>query len=128
MQIQDIVTRIPGQVERQQPIYPVDAMGKASPFHLELIQCAETFKSVLAQNFKEVGAALKIEAEEFVLEDVATKKDIDLSREWENCFIPGQRVEMSMIFFQHEREQGDSCPGCGRNPAYSLCLDVDVNW
>ena len=39
--IQAIVTQIPGQINRQQPVYMVDALGKETPFHLEFVQSAE---------------------------------------------------------------------------------------
>jgi hypothetical protein len=41
LDLQNILTRIPGQVERQQPVYLIDALGKASPFHLEFVRSAE---------------------------------------------------------------------------------------
>lgn len=51
---------------------------------------------------------------EFVIQDPALKKDIDLTQEWEVCFFPGQRVEMSMIF-RHTGAVKDTlgCPVCG---------------
>jgi hypothetical protein len=41
LNLQNIVTRIPGQVERQQPVYLIDAVGRHQPFHLEFIMSAE---------------------------------------------------------------------------------------
>ena len=41
LDIQKIITRIPGQVDRQQPVYLIDALGKSSPFHLEFVRSAE---------------------------------------------------------------------------------------
>jgi hypothetical protein len=41
LDIQNIITRIPGQIERQQPVYFVDALGRHTPFHLEFITCPE---------------------------------------------------------------------------------------
>jgi hypothetical protein len=41
LDMQHIITRIPGQVERQQPVFLIDALGKASPFHLEFVRSAE---------------------------------------------------------------------------------------
>ncbi|KIN03007.1 hypothetical protein OIDMADRAFT_118907, partial [Oidiodendron maius Zn] len=41
LNIQHIITRIPGQINRQQPVYFVDALGRPTPFHLEFIMCAE---------------------------------------------------------------------------------------
>lgn len=31
LNIQSIITRIPGQIERQQPVYLVDALGREKP-------------------------------------------------------------------------------------------------
>ena len=39
--IQKIITSIPGQVERQQPVYLIDALGKMAPFHLEFVRSTE---------------------------------------------------------------------------------------
>lgn len=39
--IENFITRIPGQVELQQPVYLMDALGKMAPFHLEFVRSAE---------------------------------------------------------------------------------------
>jgi hypothetical protein len=41
LNIQNIITRIPGQVNRQQPVYFVDAMGRNMSFDLEFIMSAD---------------------------------------------------------------------------------------
>lgn len=41
LNIQSIITRIPGQIERQQPVYLVDALGREKPFFLEFITSVE---------------------------------------------------------------------------------------
>ena len=132
LNIQEIITRIPGQIERQQPVYFVDALGRHMPFHLEFILSAEVrsavpvliicpanenqaLTSVLRANFKNVGTgAKKIDAGEFAIQDAATKMDIDLASAWETCFAPGQHVEMSMIVYCHGGfPNGKCCPRCG---------------
>ena len=40
-EIHNIITRSPGQAERQQPVFLIDALGKYSPFHLETVRSAE---------------------------------------------------------------------------------------
>ncbi|PMD48130.1 hypothetical protein L207DRAFT_505187 [Hyaloscypha variabilis F] len=98
LQIQQMITRIPGQVDRQQPVYMIDALGRTSPFHLEFVRSAEALVAVLKVNFKKHGdAAKKIENGDFAIEDAATKRDIDLTADWDICFAPGQRVVMSII-------------------------------
>ena len=54
--------------------------------------------AVLKVNSKHNGnSAEKIEKGEFAIEDAATGRDIDLNTNWELCFSPGQRVEMSIV-------------------------------
>ena len=40
-QIYNILSQIPGQIERQQPVFMIDALGMASPFHLEFVRSLE---------------------------------------------------------------------------------------
>jgi len=44
--MQQIITRIPGQVNRQQPVYFIDALGRHTLFHLEFVMSAEVRISV----------------------------------------------------------------------------------
>ena len=82
-----------------------------SPFHLEFIRPKEAFIAVFAINFKKFGTDNKIINDEFAIEDSISRKDIDLDKDWDLCFSPGQRVEMSMIFRQ-DQILASSCPKC----------------
>ncbi|KAF1962785.1 hypothetical protein CC80DRAFT_512106 [Byssothecium circinans] len=100
--IQRFMLRIPTQVQRQQPVYMIDAFNMESPFHLEFVRSAEALISVLKLNFKASGCGPgMINRGEFLIEESA----------WETCFYPGQRVAMSMVF--KESTVGGSCPRCG---------------
>lgn len=67
---------------------------------------------MLKLNFEKIpSGARKIDNNDFLIQDVATKRPIDLSRDWDSCFLPGQRVEMSMIFQWRSRDI-HSCPNC----------------
>ncbi|KAK3386172.1 hypothetical protein B0H63DRAFT_192709 [Podospora didyma] len=55
LNLQHHLTRIPAQVERQQPVYMIDALGRESPFHLEFIRSADAFLAVLRANFVQAG-------------------------------------------------------------------------
>ena len=46
LQIQRLITTIPAQVERQEPVYLLDALGRTSPFHLEFVRSPEVSSSV----------------------------------------------------------------------------------
>jgi hypothetical protein len=90
--------------------------------------------AVLKVNFKKHGkGAEKIERGEFAIEDTTTRRDVNLQGDWETCFHPGQRVNMSMIF---ERDCPDytkrrtTCPKCHQDPGHRMQLlsDSDVTW
>ena len=120
---------IPAQVQ-QQSVYFVDADGRSAPFHLEFINSAEAFISVLLIRLKGRGE-LKIKRGEFVLEHAYSKQDIDLGQDWTSCFHPGQRVNIDMCFIQGESMQDlnhelNSCPGCGFEGMASA--DRAVDW
>lgn len=46
MQIQRFITTIPAQVERQEPVYLLDALGRTSLFHLEFVRSPEVSSSI----------------------------------------------------------------------------------
>lgn len=112
LMLQNIITHIPSQVERQQPVFLIDGLGKASPFYLEFVRSAEALIKVLEINFRAYEADEKILCGDFVIEDTISKQDIDLDKPWELCFFPGQRVEMSMLF-HHSNFSNCICPKCG---------------
>jgi len=130
--IHTIITRIPGQVEHQQHVYLLDELGKRANFNLGFIRSkkvctypklgacnANTFKAflnVLEDNMRHVkdGPGI-ITRGEFVIQESRTKRLIDLSRDWNNCFLLGQRVEMS-IAFQRPSIGSGACPGCKATP------------
>ncbi|GKZ78533.1 hypothetical protein AnigIFM56816_002206 [Aspergillus niger] len=100
------------QVERQQPVYFLDALGRVTPFHLEFIRSAEAFIAVLQDNFKKFAPAKEmIQKGDFAIYDLATERDIDLTKHWETVFRPGQAVAMCMIFRPMETRK-DFCPAC----------------
>jgi hypothetical protein len=80
---------------------------------------------VLKVNFQKIGrAAEKIEHGEFAINDASTKHDIDLETDWDVCFFPGQRVEMSMVFDQ-QQNTGSQSPKCQERCDPSSGLDVE---
>lgn len=61
----------------------------------------QALTAVLKSNMRKTKIGpRKIDRGEFVIQETSTKRDIDLASDWDLCFLPGQRVEMSMIF-QH---------------------------
>ena len=114
LQIYDTIIKmqihLPSQIDRQQPVLFLDACSRLSPVHLEFITSAEAFLAVLKIRFQHAGLR-KVERGQFALEEAHTKRTIDLRQPWSNCFIPGQKVYMSMIFSQPESSK-TNCPSC----------------
>lgn len=109
--IQLFILKVPGQVQRQQPVYMIDAFNRESPFHLEFVRSAEALRAVLKVNFKESGCGPEmIDRGAFVIEETGSQTLIDMTQDWDTCFYPGQRVAMSMVFKQEM--VGSSCPRC----------------
>ena len=128
LEVFDIVRTMQGtmsqQIERQQPVLFLDACGRLSPIHLEFINSAEAFLAVLKTRFKDYGLQ-RIERKQFALEESQIKRAIDLRRPWHQCFLPGQRIDMSMIFTR-AKTPGSTCPSC----LYESTIDMnhEVEW
>ena len=73
----------------------------------------QAFATLLEANFRKIKSGPgRIERGEFVIQDTKTKRTIDFSQDWELCFRPGQRVDMSMIFRGGWLWVKSGCPGC----------------
>jgi len=120
------ILRIPGQIQRQQPVYLIDPFNKESPFHLEFIRSAEALLAVLKVNLKESGCGpLMIDRREFAIEESGTQNAIDLTKPWDSCFYPGQRVAMSMIFKERQGTFNSCCcPRCYKDHQESTGKEI----
>lgn len=58
--IQRFIPSILGQIQRQQPVYLIDAFNKESPFHLEFIRSLDALLAVLKVNFQTSGCDTKL--------------------------------------------------------------------
>jgi hypothetical protein len=104
-------TQLPPQVDRQQPVYFEDAHGRVMPFHVELINSLEVFKAVMEVRFRHVPGLKKVQRSEYLVQEPASKRRLNLQAPWESVFLPGRRVVMSMIFRTPQTSMS-SCPGC----------------
>ncbi|KAI9763521.1 MAG: hypothetical protein M1835_007798, partial [Candelina submexicana] len=109
--------QLPPQVELRKPVILEDACGRVAPFHLDFINSREAFVAVLKVRFKDIGLQ-KIENGEFCFQERQRKREIDLSRPWDAVFLPGQKVDMSMIF-QRSYTPDEKCHGCGARGQFS---------
>ena len=126
LEIQNMLKTAPAQVELQKPVILNDALGRYCPFHLEFIKSWEALVSVLTINFKHVlSATERIQNGNFAICDRGTKRDIDLRRPWDECFRPGQRVDMSMLL-PTKTIISRACPSC--NHPCAAKPDNDIEW
>jgi hypothetical protein len=65
---------------------------------------------VIAARFEHQPGQRKIARKEYVFQDQTLKADVNSSMPFERAFLPGRRINMSMIFGQVH--PGTSCPSC----------------
>lgn len=110
----DIRANLPSYLERsltQEPFILEDALGRISPVHMQFITSWEAFDAVLDQRFRNIPGHSKILSKEYILQDHASRRDIAFHQQWEGTFLPGQRIDMSIVF-DNLWEQTLSCPRC----------------
>ncbi|KAF2677018.1 hypothetical protein K458DRAFT_447159 [Lentithecium fluviatile CBS 122367] len=120
---------LPYQIQRDQPVYMIDAFGRWTPFHLEFIRSSDALLAVLRVNFEAAGVGTeKIDRRQIAFEDAATRREIDIAKNWESCFRPGQRVAMSVIFEDTSRgvTRLSTCPHCLTEQQGTS--DSDIEW
>jgi ribosomal protein L37E len=115
-----IQSGLPSPLERtlfEEPFILEDAIGRVAPVHLQFINSWDALQAVLERRFHGIQGHEKIEGNEYVLQDHATGRDIIRSQPWTGSFLPGQRINMSMIFQRESSKVEDStavpCPRCG---------------
>ena len=109
----------------QEPFVLEDAIGRIAPVHMQFVNSWEAFDAVLQLRFQHFPGEQKIKRKEFVLQDQVTNQEIDRSYPWEASFVPGQRVNMSMLFVNHGSAT-TSCPKCSMSSSGSQ--DSEIHW
>jgi len=134
-------TSLPGYLERSmfnEPFILEDAIGRISPVHLQFISSWEAFGAVLETRFRGIQGHEKIRRGHWTLQDHATGREISRRRNWEGAFLPGQRVNMSLLFQRETTIEtfGSStrvpascqaaCPRCQADVSDSH--DIEIHW
>jgi hypothetical protein len=110
----DVQSRVPREFKPcwiQEPVVLTDALGRVAPIHIELCNSWNVFDSVLAARFINQPGQDKVARKEVAFEDRLLGKDVDRSQPFVECFLPGRRIDMSMVFEQ--KIPCTSCPKCG---------------
>jgi hypothetical protein len=139
--IQALTISLPGHLERSlftEPFVLEDAIGRKFPVHLQCIISWEALEAVLETRFRGVQGHDKVQRGHWSLQDHATGRDISRRRNWEGAFLPGQRVDMSLLFTRETTVESDdssaqttirnqaACPRCQAN--VSKTPDAETRW
>jgi hypothetical protein len=122
---------LPSHLERGligEPFILEDAIGRQAPVHFQFVTSWDAFDAVLEIRFRNLQGHRKIVEKQYGLQHGATGKEIERSKAWQRAFLPGQRVEMSMVFHREEPVSTDrnsvTCPGC--HASASNPTDADI--
>jgi hypothetical protein len=127
----DLQTRIPkefGPCWIQEPVTFTDALDRVAPIHLELVNSWDVFESVLMARFKNLPGASKIPRREYALQDRRMKLDVERTRPFNSCFLPGRYFDMSMICKHNSKSNIaiNFCPSC-TTPAHTA-PESETQW
>lgn len=103
----------------------LDALDRLAPVHLEWINSFKAFLAVLKVRFEHNGLQM-IKDGRFVLQATKTKRDVDLSRPWDSCLLPGQAYDMSMLFQDPDSIASVTCISC--HDKCSGKAGEDITW
>jgi hypothetical protein len=122
---------LPGYLERsmiQEPFILEDAIGRMSPVHMQFISSWEAFDAVLELRFRTVQGHKKVKNKEYVIQEHVTRREIRRNQPWETSFLPGQRIDMSLVFESQEQKDlpQTTCPRCQTTSAE--LQDSDILW
>jgi hypothetical protein len=126
---------IPNYSERlliQQPFVLEDVIGRVTPVDLQFINGWEALDAVLEARFRGLQGSRKIKAKEYIFQDKSTGREISRDWRWEGAFVPGQHVEMSLIFKAqtqaYSSDSENSCPGCHNILDEFQIAGVETTW
>jgi hypothetical protein len=111
LDMQKLQFQLPPQVYRQQPVSFDGAHGRIAPFYIEFINSLEAFQVVMEVRFRHVPCLRKVKKMEYAIQDPHLKRRLNMKASWESVFMPGRKVNMSMVF-RGPQMSLSSCPGC----------------
>lgn len=113
--VRQIQGTLPSHLERtmiEEPFYLEDAIGRVSPVHLQFIASWDALDHVLETRFRNLQGHHKIQREDFVFQERTTRRDISRATPWEGSILPGQKVDMSIVFSSSHDPYQMYCPAC----------------
>ena len=98
----------------QQPVTLEDALGRLIPLPLELVDSWDMFNMILSKRFENHPGYQKVAKGEFAIEESLSGMEVHREWNWSQCFRPGQKVDMTMVFSAspYLDMAADCCPRC----------------
>jgi hypothetical protein len=122
-----------GSLERtliQEPFILEDAIGRLCPIYLQFICPWEAFEDILEHRFRGLQGYNMVWKRAWVIQELATCRDISRKTSWAAAFLPGQKVGMDLVFRKQEvtemANETVTCPSC-KAPSTSG-YDRGVQW
>lgn len=114
----------------EDPFILEDAIGRIAPVHLRFIHSWAAFQAVMEIRFQGKQGLKKIIDKDYTLQDSATGREVDPSLAFEDAFLPGQIITMSLVFKLGSAEEPIGpmvhCPRC--NHLSRQTADRDILW
>lgn len=127
------VATAPGWALAEDPFLLEDAVGRVAPVHLRFITSWIAFEAVLEARFEGRKGFSKVRRGDYVLQEDSTEKEVDREMDWDLAFMPGQKINMSLVFRREQQieRMGTSddsavCPHC--QEVNSGSPDQNVQW
>ena len=96
--------------------------------HIEKSETSKAFEAVLEVSFRKLPGHRKMKQREYALRNNALQRDVEKSLAFTRCFLPGKRIDMSMIF-DGSIGGRSSCPACQLVTSKTEeGLDSQVQW
>ncbi|KAF2876011.1 hypothetical protein BDV95DRAFT_665353 [Massariosphaeria phaeospora] len=92
-----------------------DPLGRKAPIHCSWVANWDMFEMMLEARFRDTVGFQKVKGKECVLQDSATSKILSRTMSFEAAFLPGRKIDMSLVFhkrFAIHLKAYDSCPIC----------------
>lgn len=113
----------------EDPFILEDALGRIAPVHLRFITSWDAFDAVMELRLKGLKGSVHVRKKQYILQEHATRREIDRTANWDSVFFPGQKVDMSLIFRKDTRVGEtllSSCPNC--HSASDKATGTEVQW
>lgn len=104
-----------------------DALGRVTQIDMVYVSSWDAFEGMLEACFRDYPGHDKVAKKDYVFQDQKTSKELQRSIPWSRAILPGQHVNMSLIFWADRVTSSPVvCPRCsvllGKGRAYELCL------